>query len=49
LSSSSIFFFWDEELGWMDDRTDDGTDGWMERTTTKDIIQVDSNFRDFDP
>jgi hypothetical protein len=28
-SSSIFFFFWDEELGWMDD----GTNGWMENFT----------------
>ncbi len=27
----------DEELGWMDDGTDDGTDGWKGRPP-KDII-----------
>jgi hypothetical protein len=26
-SSSIIFFFRDEELGWMDDGTNDGTNG----------------------
>jgi hypothetical protein len=26
-SFSIIFFFWDEELGWMNDGMDDGTDG----------------------
>jgi hypothetical protein len=30
-SSSIIFFFGDEELGWMDDGMDDGTDGWKGR------------------
>jgi hypothetical protein len=25
---SIIFFFRDEELGWTEDGTDDGTDGW---------------------
>jgi hypothetical protein len=30
-SSSIIFFFRVEELGWMDDGTDDGTDGWKGR------------------
>jgi hypothetical protein len=39
-SSSVIFFFRDEELGWMDD----GTDGWKGRPQqdkTKDIIYKD--------
>jgi hypothetical protein len=37
----------DEELGWMDDGTDDGTDGWKGRPPpsqpdkTKDIIYKD--------
>jgi hypothetical protein len=49
-SSSIIFFFRDEELGWMDDGTDDGTDGWKGRPPplqpdkTKDIIYKDIYF-----
>jgi hypothetical protein len=30
-TTSIIFFFGDEELGWMDDEMDDGTDGWKGR------------------
>jgi hypothetical protein len=37
VKSPIIFFFRDEELGWMDDEMDDGMDGWKGRPP-KDII-----------
>jgi hypothetical protein len=52
VDSSIIFFFEDEELGWTDDGTDDGTDGWKGgptptntnttgQTDTTDIIMLE--------
>jgi hypothetical protein len=37
MKSPIIFFFGDEELGWIDDKMDDGTNGWKGRPP-KDII-----------
>jgi hypothetical protein len=39
-SFTRSIFFWDEELGWTDDGMNDGTDGWMERTTLTRQNQV---------
>jgi hypothetical protein len=37
MKSPIIIFFRDEELGWIDGRTDDRMDGWKGRPS-KDII-----------